>query len=200
IAVDRVIQWAEGLLNVLTYLHGQSPPVIHRDIKPSNLKLNEQGALILLDFGLAKGGAAPSFADRSLAGYTFHYAPPEQLRSEPTDARSDLYALAATLYHLLSTTKPTDALTRLSALATGSPSPLQPLHTLNPAVPPALADVIHQALALEPTARFAGAEAMRLALLAADGETTSFLTAPVGQPMPAPFNNLPTQLTSFVGR
>jgi serine/threonine protein kinase len=99
--VDEVLRWADQLLDVLDYLHSRTPPVIHRDIKPHNLKINARGALVLLDFGLAKGAPGQAPSERSLAGYTLHYAAPEQLRGEPSDATSDLYSLAATLYDLL---------------------------------------------------------------------------------------------------
>ncbi|RIK35326.1 MAG: hypothetical protein DCC55_30640 [Chloroflexi bacterium] len=201
LAVDDVARWADQLLDVLTYLHSQNPPVIHRDIKPHNLKLNEQREVILLDFGLAKGAPGQTHSERSIAGYTLHYASPEQLRGEQTDPRSDLYALAAALYDLLSAVKPPDALRRLTATAAGQPDPLRPIDMLNPAVSSALATVIHQALALAPAARFADAAAMRLSLHAAIGGDTTQLVSPAA-PVRSPFptSNLPAQLTSFVGR
>lgn len=198
LGVDEVLRWADQLLDVLTYLHGQTPPVIHRDIKPHNLKLNAQGAVVLLDFGLAKGVPWQTSTDRSLAGYTLHYASPEQLRGEQSEPRSDLYALAATLYDLLAGVRPPDALQRLTAIVTGQPDPLLPLHTHNPAVPVAVAAVIHRALALSPEARFADAAAMRLALHGALGDTTE--TVVQAKDVPAPAHNLPAQLTSFVAR
>ena len=76
------------------------------EIKPQNLKLTEQGDVILLDFGLAKGAVAEmSQTDesmlKSLPGFTYHYAPLEQILGTGTDPRSDLYALAATIYRLI---------------------------------------------------------------------------------------------------
>jgi predicted ATPase len=198
--VDDVLRWADQLLDVLIYLHSQNPPVIHRDIKPQNLKLNERREVILLDFGLAKGAPGQPLSERSVAGYTLHYASPEQLRGEQTDPRSDLYALAATLYDLLSAIKPPDAARRLTAVAAGQADPLLPLHVVNPAVPAGVAALIHQALALAPPARFADAASMRLALHATAGDTTEVLAPPAPIRPPAPPNNLPAQLTSFVGR
>ena len=58
--VDKVLQWADQLIDALDYLHNQELPVIHRDIKPQNLKINSRGEIILLDFGLAKGNPADS--------------------------------------------------------------------------------------------------------------------------------------------
>jgi predicted ATPase len=198
--VADLLRWADQLLDVLTYLHRQDPPVIHRDIKPHNLKLNHQGDIILLDFGLAKGMPRCATAERSIDGYTLSYASPEQLRGGSTDARSDLYGLGATLYDLLTAVKPVDARRRLAAVAAGGPDPLQPLHTLNPVVPSALADIVHLALALAPEDRFADAASMRLALHAAGGETTEVLALTESHRPGSPPNNLPAQLTSFVGR
>jgi predicted ATPase len=200
LAVEDVLRWADQLLDALTYLHSQTPPVIHRDIKPQNLKLNERGDVILLDFGLAKGAPGQSPAERSVAGYSLHYAAPEQLRGAPTDARSDLYALAATLYDLLSAVKPAHALKRLTTIAGGQADPLTRVDLLNPAVSPLLAEVIHQALALAPEARFADAAAMRVALHATGGDVTVVAAAAAPQRSLTPVHNLPAQLTSFVGR
>ena len=115
--VDQVLAWGEQLLDALTYLHTRQPPIIHRDIKPQNLKLTADGTIMLLDFGLAKGFAGetpPSTGERSLMAYTKGYAPPEQVEGLGTDARSDLYALGATLYCLLTNTAPVEAQTRLA--------------------------------------------------------------------------------------
>ncbi len=71
------LRWADQLLDALEYLHTRRPPLIHRDIKPRNLKLRADGAITLLDFGLAKGAT-----DASLLGYTLAYAPLEQIRGE----------------------------------------------------------------------------------------------------------------------
>lgn len=194
--VAQVLAWADQLLELLAYLHGQQPPVIHRDLKPANLKLDADGGIVLLDFGLAKGAAT---ASHSLPGYTLAYAAPEQVRGEGTDGRSDLYSLAATLYHLLTGVKPADALRREAARLDGRPDPLAPAHQVTPAVPPALSDVLAVALALDPAQRFADAGEMRRSLQAALEEPPTRLVAlrPAQGPTP---HNLPAPLSSFIGR
>ena len=171
-AVNQVLRWADQLLDALEYLHGHQPPVVHRDIKPQNLKLTEQGDVILLDFGLAKGAAAemPQMDEskvNSLPGFTYHYAPLEQILGTGTDPRSDLYALAATVYRLITGCIPTDALTRAAAALERQPDPLLSANQLNGQVPDAVAAVLTRALAQHPGERPATATEMRRALRAA---------------------------------
>jgi serine/threonine protein kinase len=97
--VSEVRQIAKQMLNLLIYLHGLSPPILHRDIKPSNLLLNERGTIYLVDFGAVQDGVAKAGATFTIVG-TYGYAPLEQLGGQATPA-SDLYALGATLIHLL---------------------------------------------------------------------------------------------------
>src|SRR5262249_12167211 len=171
-AVNQVLRWADQLLDALEYMHGHQPPVVHRDIKPQNLKLTGQGDVILLDFGLAKGAAAEmpqtdEAPDESLHGFTRHYAPLEQIRGIGTDPRSDLYALAATMYRLITGRVPSDALTRAAAALERQPDPLRPANKLNEQVPEAVAAALTRALAQLPDERPANATEMRQALRAA---------------------------------
>lgn len=161
----RVMAWADTLLDALDYIHTQYPPVIHRDIKPENLKLAPRGDLYLLDFGLAKEGTTPTRPGKSIHGYTLVYAPPEQIKGTGTDARSDLYSLGATLYHLCTNQPPADAKVReLQMLQYAMPDPLKPAHLANALVPFAFAAVLSKALALEPARRHQSAAEMREAL------------------------------------
>ncbi|MFN0111570.1 MAG: protein kinase domain-containing protein [Blastocatellia bacterium] len=162
---SQVMQWADQLLDALEYLHGQEAPVIHRDIKPQNLKLTPRGEIILLDFGLAKGVVSEQpKSSRSIQGYTPHYASLEQIRGTGTDARSDIYSLGATLYHLLTGVMPPDAMTRMAAEMMGEPDLLQPITQFNPAAPAQVAKVIEQAMAQSPNSRIQSASKMRQAL------------------------------------
>jgi TonB family protein len=160
----QVMNWADTLLDALDYIHTQDPPIIHRDIKPQNLKLTPRGELYLLDFGLAKDATTPTHVGKSIHGFTAAYAPPEQIKREGTDARSDIFSLAATLYHLLTNEYPQDARLREEFMRHSMPDPLRPAHQANPRIPFALSAVIARAMALERDRRYNSAADMRQAL------------------------------------
>jgi serine/threonine protein kinase len=146
--VLTVLDWADQVLDVLSYLHARG--VVHHDIKPANLKLDAAGRVVVLDFGLASAGLA--------AGYTASYAPPEQVHGGPTSPRTDLYALGATLYELLARRSPPSAVDRLQA------DRLPGLASLNSSIPADVAATVSHALALDADERPASATAMRQAL------------------------------------
>jgi len=162
----QVLGWADQLLDALDYLHTQEPQVIHRDIKPQNLKLTAREQIVLLDFGLAKGTPLQTRVTQtgSLFGYSFNYAPIEQMQGAGTDPRSDLYSLGATLYHLLTGATPPDALTRATAVLNGEPDPLRPASDTAAHVPDEVSQVLTRAMSLSAARRFATAEEMRAAL------------------------------------
>lgn len=172
---NQVLTWADQLLDALDYLHTQDPQIVHRDIKPQNLKLTSRGQIILLDFGLAKGQAGEISrvtTTASIFGYTPNYAPLEQIQGLGTDTRSDLYALGATLYHLMTGTKPPDALTRAAAIVNGQPDPLLKPSEANVAVAPDLDHVLMKSMAQNREQRYATAADMRSALHGADQAST----------------------------
>jgi predicted Ser/Thr protein kinase len=127
-AIPQVIEWGKSVCDVLTTMHGQSPPVIHRDLKPDNIMLLEDGRSIkMIDFGTARD-LGRTIKER-MAGktrvYTEGYAPPEQIVGKP-EARSDLFALAATLYHL-ATGKPPEGFYTAKELEGQLADPKSPL-------------------------------------------------------------------------
>jgi serine/threonine protein kinase len=163
---EQVVAWADQLLDALVYLHSRDRQVIHRDIKPNNLKLTGTGQIVLLDFGLARAQASdPSItSSQAFFGYTRHYAPIEQIQDQHTDPRSDIYALGATLYHLLTGIKPPDAMVRAAAVVYSGPDPLQPANKIHQPVGPELAAILAKAMAQKPEDRYADANEFRQAL------------------------------------
>ena len=186
----NVLHWTTQLLDALDYLHGLNPPVVHRDIKPQNLKLTSRGKIKLLDFGIAKGKDAPAEAtisNQTFVAATLNYSPLEQILRvlDPTfqevitqrfdekstkairqaaDARSDLYALGATVYHLLTNKLPIDALKRAMETWGGKPDPLQYPSAVNAEIPKEVSDWILKSMELEHDNRFATAVEMHTAL------------------------------------
>jgi serine/threonine protein kinase len=183
--VEQVLHWADQLLDALDYLHSQEPPVIHRDIKPQNLKLMPNGQIILLDFGLAKGNPSQVTTNRvtntgSIFGYSRHYAPLEQIQGSGTDPRSDIYSLAATLYHLMTGIVPPDALSRATAIINGEPDPLVPANEVHAQVNSAVAEALYQAMSQTSAKRQSNAAKLRAQLreAASAGLTNEKTTKP----------------------
>jgi serine/threonine-protein kinase len=148
---SEVLDWAMQLADALEFLHRQDPPIVHRDIKPSNLKLTPNGLLKLVDFGLVKLLAPEDRTITVVQGLgTAHYTPLEQYGGDSghTDARTDIYAFGATLYHLLTNEPPAEAKQRFL-----HPSALKPPRAINPALSLNVERAILWALALHPDNR-----------------------------------------------
>jgi serine/threonine protein kinase len=155
----RVIDIALQVLDTLEYLHNLNPPVIYRDLKPSNVMLTKGGLVKLIDFGIARLFQPQSNA--TMIG-TQGYAPPEQYRGR-AEARSDLYALGATMHHALSGRDP----------AAEPPFSFPKLRTLCPDLNPALAQLTDQALEYDVIHRTADAPEFKHRLLAIKAELAS---------------------------
>ncbi|MCR4903504.1 MAG: serine/threonine protein kinase [Butyrivibrio sp.] len=98
---ETVIKWAKQLCSVLGYLHSCNPPIIYRDLKPGNIMLKPDGDIVLIDFGTAREYKTEGTEDTTCLG-TLGYAAPEQFaKGTQTDARTDIYSLGATMYHML---------------------------------------------------------------------------------------------------
>jgi len=179
-----VLIWADQALAALEYLHSRQPnPIIHRDIKPGNIILTPAGQVKLVDFGLVKlfDPANPRTATAMKGLGTPEYTPLEQYAGGAgyTDARSDIYALGATLYHLLTGAAPANAPQRSL-----NPASLAAPRRLNPALPPTTEAALLKALEIHPDQRFQTAKEMRQALAGARTGITPPAPPPLGPTRP----------------
>lgn len=143
------------IVDAVSYLHQQQPPIVHRDIKPANIIVPiDAGEPKLVDFGLAKEYVEEKTTNIFRYG-TPGYAAAEQY-GQGTNLRTDIYALGATIYTLLSGVVPIDALTR--NLEQRNEDPLLPLYMLNQAIPVPVSDVIEKAMSLRSDDRYATVE------------------------------------------
>jgi serine/threonine protein kinase len=161
---EDVLTWAEQLCDALEYLHSQDPPVLHRDIKPANIKLTPTGTIKLVDFGLVKLLAPDDNQTITvLQGRgTVQYTPLEQYGGDTghTDARSDIYSLGATLYHLLTAQPPLEAKQRFL-----KPSAMPTARQLNPNVSVQVDQALTHAMAMHPDDRPSNIAEFRAELL-----------------------------------
>ena len=159
---DQVIAWIMQVCEAVAYLHHRTPPIIHRDIKPANIRLSTEGRAILVDFGIAK--VDPKSTTMVMAkAVTVGFSPPEQYDGgSGTDARSDVYALGATLYCMLALKSPPDGFERLIR-----GTPLMPPSQINPAVSVLLEEIVLKAMALDGPDRYEDANEMLQALRSA---------------------------------
>ena len=145
-----VMRWALQLCDVLHYLHTQQPPIIFRDLKPSNVMITEEMQIKLIDFGIARIFKVQAETDTRTLG-SRSYAAPEQYGGSQSDARTDIYALGATLYKLLTGMTPLEVPLRQAKAAFLSP------RELNPRLSIVTEQIILKAMNLQPSDRFQSA-------------------------------------------
>lgn len=150
---ETAIEWAMQLCDALYHLHSQKPqPIVFRDVKPSNIMLDHRSRIRLIDFGIAK---VFEMGEKGTMIGTEGYSPPEQYRGQAEPA-GDIYALGATLHHLLTRQDP-----RLEPPFTFAE---RPIHKVNPNVTSAFEAIIMRCLAYDPKDRFPDAKALKDAL------------------------------------
>ncbi|MFN2115483.1 MAG: serine/threonine-protein kinase [Anaerolineae bacterium] len=186
LAEEEVLRWAVQLLEALDYLHHQEPPVVHRDVKPANIKLVDGGRVKLVDFGLVKplDPSDPRTLTVARGIGSLPYTPLEQYAGDTgfTDARSDLYAVGATLYHLLTGHPPPTAQERFLM-----PNALRRPRDLNHDVSERTQQAVLAAMALHPDHRPADARALRDMLLGLRSPSRPTEDGP-GRPIRAPLS------------
>lgn len=150
---ENVISWAKQLCDVLGYLHSRKSPIIYRDMKPANVMLKPDGNVTLIDFGTAREFKEKNLADTTCLG-TVGYAAPEQFGGMgQTDARTDIYCLGATLYHLVTGMNPCEP-----------PYEIKPIREINPTLSGGLERIILKCTQRDPNDRYQSAAELMYAL------------------------------------
>ena len=150
---EYVIDWAKQLCDVLGYLHSRTPAIIYRDMKPANVMLKPDGNVTLIDFGTAREFKEKNLADTTCLG-TVGYAAPEQFGGMgQTDARTDIYCLGATLYHLVTGMNPCEP-----------PYEIKPIREINPALSSGLERILLKCTQRDPNDRYQSAAELMYAL------------------------------------
>lgn len=150
---DNVIAWAKQLCDVLGYLHSRTPAIIYRDMKPANIMLKPDGNVTLIDFGTAREYKEKNLADTTCLG-TVGYAAPEQFGGMgQTDARTDIYCLGATLYHLVTGKNPCEP-----------PYEIKPIREVNPSLSSGFERIILKCTQRDPNDRYQSAAELMYAL------------------------------------
>ena len=160
---EKVLNWALSLCDVLMYLHSQNPPIIYRDMKPANVMLQPNGNIKLIDFGIAREYKQQNIEDTVSLG-TKGYAAPEQFGGRgQTDARTDIYCLGVTLYHLITGKNPTEP-----------PYELYPIRHWNGKLSAGLEKIIQKCTQADPNERYQSDEELKYALLHYEEEDDEF--------------------------
>ena len=179
-SLPQVLAIMAPIVDAVTYLHHQQPPIIHRDIKPANIIVPvEGGEAMLVDFGVAKE-YDPASTTTAIRRATPGYAALEQY-SSGTNTRTDIYGLGATFYTLLTGTVPIDALYRMTQLGSRGIDPLEPVNVLVPDIPATVAEAINHAMSLDGANRFSTVEQFWQALNAypARGQQPGSIVSPL---------------------
>lgn len=150
---EAVIEWGKQLCDVLDYLHTRKPPIIYRDMKPGNIMLRPDGTIKVFDFGIAREFKEGRAEDTVCLG-TKGYAAPEQFGGRgQTDARTDVYCLGVTLYHLVTGQNPCEP-----------PYELYPIRHWNPTLSSGLEWLIQKCTQMNPEDRFQSCAEVRYVL------------------------------------
>jgi serine/threonine protein kinase len=156
------VKYIDQVLDALSYAHKQN--IIHRDIKPANMMLTPDGTVKLMDFGIARSASDRSLTMTGTTLGSLNYMPPEQVKGDPADNRSDLYSLGVSLYEMVTGQLPFTAESNYAMMAAHLQEVPKPPIVLRPGIPQTLNQIIVMALAKDPGQRFQSADAFRGAL------------------------------------
>ncbi len=162
ISTSEAVNYADQVLSALSYAHKQN--IIHRDIKPANMMLTPQGIVKLMDFGIARSSTDGTLTSTGTTLGSLNYMPPEQVRGESADARSDIYSFGISLYELLTGKLPFHSDSQYSLMTAHLNEVPAPPITLRDDLPASLNEIILMAMSKDPAERFQSADAFRAAL------------------------------------
>ena len=173
--VADAVNYIRQALTALSYAHGKG--IIHRDIKPGNMMLTPQGVVKLMDFGIARSTTDLGMTVTGTTMGSLDYMSPEQVKSETTDARSDLYSVGVSLYQMVTGHRMFSATSSYSVMEAHVKEMPRPPIELHPGMPKVLNDIIMMAVAKDPAQRFQTADAFRNALAQVDGSAAAVAVA-----------------------
>ncbi len=172
----EVMKYALNLGQAIEYAHQRN--VIHRDIKPANVILDKQGQAVLMDFGIAKIIGGPEYTATGATMGTAIYMPPEQIRGERVDARSDIYAMGVMLFEMIAGQPPYQAVSPMTILMMHLGDPVPDLNIPRPDCPAVLRQIVEKAMAKDPAQRYQSSAEMNTALAGALAALKRLLQAP----------------------
>ena len=162
LSTAEAVNYADQVLSALSYAHKLN--IIHRDIKPANMMLTPQGVVKLMDFGIARSVTDGSLTTTGTTLGSLNYMPPEQVRGEAADARSDIYSFGVSMYEMMTGKLPFQGDSQYSLMTAHlNQTPPAPI-TLRSDLPTGLNEIIMMAIAKDPASRFQSADAFRAAL------------------------------------
>ncbi|HEV2846227.1 MAG TPA: serine/threonine-protein kinase, partial [Thermoanaerobaculia bacterium] len=190
---DGALPWRRAVPLLASALDGieqaHRAGIVHRDLKPDNLMLTDAGTLKVMDFGIARVSGSNHLTRTGLMVGTLRYVAPEQIRGEEVDRRTDVYALGAVLYQMLTGRVPFEGPTDFAILKAQLEDPPVPPRSVIPGIPEWLDRAVLKALEKEPAARFQTVEELRALLVremsASTEELPTLVLPPRRTPPPA---------------